>query len=100
MQLKGYKIAEVSKLAMSCTVEPRFTEPLFNEVIRRTNDILQPGQSYSKMYGTESRYHEPRYNEIFAITSTIQKPKRKMYPDITNKGLHATTGECETNQQG
>ena len=50
-----------------------------------TNDILQPGQSYSKMYGTE-----PRYNEILVITSTIQKPRRKMYLDITNKCQHAT----------
>ena len=54
-----------------------------------TNDILQPGQSYSKMYGTEPRYNEPRYNEILVITSTIQKPRRKMYLDITNKCQHA-----------
>ena len=26
------------------------------------NNILQPGQSYSKMYGTEPRYNDPRYN--------------------------------------
>ena len=65
-----------------------------------TNDIFQPGQSYSKMYGTEFRYNEPGYNEILVITSRIQKPKRKMYPDITNKCQHATKDECETNQQG
>ena len=45
------------------TVEPRFNEPLFNEVFDITNDILGPGQSYSKMYGIEPRYNEPRYNE-------------------------------------
>ena len=45
------------------TVEPRFNEPLFNEVLDITNDILGPGQSYSKMYGIEPRYNEPRYNE-------------------------------------
>ena len=67
------------------TVEPRFNEPLYNEVLGITNNIRQPGQSYSKMYGTE-----PRYNEILVITSTIQKPKRKMYLDITNKCQHAT----------
>ena len=61
-------------------MEPRFNEPLYNAVLGKTNNILQPGQSYSKMYGTE-----PRYNEILIITSTIQKPKRKKYPDITNK---------------
>ena len=31
------------------TVEPRFNEPLFNEVLDITSDILRPGQSYSKM---------------------------------------------------
>ena len=31
------------------TVKPRFNEPLFNEVLDITNDILRPGQSYSKM---------------------------------------------------
>ena len=51
------------------------------------NDILQPGQSYSKMYGTEPRYNEPRYNEILDITNTIEDPKRKIYPDITNKQM-------------
>ena len=74
------------------TVEPRFNEPLYNEVLGITNDILQPALSYSKMYGTDPQYNKPRYsernpryNEILVITSTIQRPKRKMYPDITNK---------------
>ena len=76
------------------TVEPRFNEPLYNEVLGITKDILQPGQSYSKMYGTERpRYNEPRYNEILGITSTIQKPTRKLYLDITNKCQHATKDE-------
>ena len=48
------------------TVEPRFNEPLFNEVLHITNDILRPGQSYSKMYGIE-----PRYNEFLDITNII-----------------------------
>ena len=61
-------------------MEPRFNEHLYNEVLGITNEIPQPGQSYSKIYGTE-----PRYNKILVITSTIQGPKRKMYPDITNK---------------
>ena len=30
-------------------------EPLFNEVLDITKDILCPGQSYSKMYGIEPR---------------------------------------------
>ena len=35
------------------TLEPRFIEPLYNDVLGITKDILRPGQSYSKMYGTE-----------------------------------------------
>ena len=45
------------------TVETRFNEPLFNEVLDITNNTLCPGQNYSKMYGIEPRYNEPRYNE-------------------------------------
>ena len=37
------------------TVEPRFNEPLFNEVLDITNYALRPGQNYSKMYGIEPR---------------------------------------------
>ena len=81
-------------------MEPRFNEPLYNELLGITNDFLQPGQIYSKMYGTERRYNEPRYNEILVITSTIEKPKRKRYPDITNKYQYEKKDECERNQQG
>ena len=80
-------------------MEPRFNEPLYYEVHGITNDIRQPGQSYSRMYGTDPRYKEPRYNEILVITNTIKKPKRKIYPDITNKCHHVTKDECETDQQ-
>ncbi len=66
-------------------MEPRFNEPLHNEVLGITNDFLQPGQNYRKMYGTEPRYNEPRFNEIVVITNTIQKSKRKIYLDITNQ---------------
>ena len=45
-----------------------------------SSDILQPGQTCSKMYGTE-----PRYNEIRVKTNVIRKPKRKIDPGITNK---------------
>ena len=65
-------------------MEPRYNEPLYNEVLGITNDCLQPGKNYSKMYGTEPRYNEPRYNEILVITNTIQKPEREIYLDITN----------------
>ena len=72
-------------------MEPRFNEPLFNEVLDITNDILSPGQSYSKMYGIETRYNEPLYNEFFDITNTIRKPKRKIYLDITNYNVSLFT---------
>ena len=75
-------------------MEPRFNEPLYNEDLGVRNDVLQPGQSYSKLYATE-----PRYNEILVITNTIEKPKLKIYPDVTNKRHHATKDECETDQQ-
>ena len=67
------------------TVELRFNEPLYNEVLGIKKDFLQPGQNYSKMYGTETRF-----NEIIVITNTIQKRKRKIYFDITNKCQHVT----------
>ena len=66
-------------------MEPRFNEPLFNEVLADiTNDIPRPGQSYSTMYRIE-----PRYNEFFGITNIIRKPKRKIYLDITNYHVNA-----------
>ena len=40
------------------TVEPRLNEPLFNEVLDIANNILRPGQSYSKICGIEPRYNE------------------------------------------
>ena len=76
------------------TVEPRFNEPLYNE------RFSSAPQNYSKMYGTEPRNNEPRYNEILVITNTIQKPKRKIYLDITNKCQHVTKDEYETDEQG
>ena len=64
-------------------MEPRFNEPLFNEVLDITNDILCPSQSYSKMHGIE-----PRYNEFFDIANIIRKPKRKIYLDIMNYNVN------------
>jgi len=50
----------VVTMNLIATVEPRYNKPLFNEVLDITNDILCPGQSYSKIYGIELRYNEPR----------------------------------------
>ena len=67
------------------TIESRSYETLHNEVHRITNEIPQPGQSYSKMHGTE-----PRFNEILVITNTIQKTKCLLYHGITKKCEHVT----------
>ena len=64
-------------------MEPRFNEPIYNEVLGIKNDFLQPGQNYNKMYGTE-----PLFNEILLIKDTIQKRNHKIYFDVTNKCEH------------
>ena len=69
-------------------MEPRFNEPLFNEVLDITNDILRPGQYYSKMYTIEPRYNEPKYNEFLDITNLIRKPKLPRYNELQCQ--HAT----------
>ena len=69
-------------------MEPQFNEPLFNEVLNITNDILRPGQRYSKMYGIQPQYDKPRYNEFFDITNIIWKSKRKICLDITNYNVN------------
>ena len=58
--------------------EPRFNEPLYNEVLGITNDILQPSQSYSKMYGTEPRYNEPLYNEVLDYNERYSSARPKL----------------------
>ena len=40
----------------SCTMEPQFNEPLYNEILSITNEF--PGPSDSKIYGKEPRYNE------------------------------------------
>ena len=50
----NYNVASV--LEMTATVEPRFNEPLYNEFLGLTNDILRP--SNGKVYGKEPRYDE------------------------------------------
>ena len=76
------------------TVEPRFNESLYNEVLGITNDFLQRGQNYSKMYGTEPRFNEPQFKEMLVITNTIHKPKRQVCLDITNKYHHVIKDKC------
>ena len=58
--LKNVEIQDQNK--HSGTVERRFNEPLYNEVLGMTNHILQP--SNYKMYGKK-----PRHNEVLDITN-------------------------------
>ena len=82
------------------TVEPRFNEPLYNEVLGITNEMYVY-VCMCEMYGTEPRYNEPRCNEILVTTNTIQlKPKRKMYPNIKKKCQHVTKDKSKMDRQG
>ena len=95
-------IATGKRQKLATTVEPRFNEPPFNEVLDITNENLRPGQNYSKMYGIEPRYNEPRFSEFFDITNIIRKPKRKIYLDITNYSVdtrHNINAEQINSQQ-
>ena len=56
--------------------------------------LLSPAKVTVKCMGKE-----PRYKEILVTTNTKQKPKRIIYPDITNKGQHVTKDNCVTDQQ-
>ena len=47
------------------TVEPRYNDPRYNDIPGIPIDMLCPGKSYSKMYGTEPRYNDLRYNDEF-----------------------------------
>ena len=48
--------AALGLLKNKTTVEPRYSEPLYNEVFGITNDFLYP--SNSKIYEKEPRYNE------------------------------------------
>lgn len=48
----------------SSTVEPRFYDRRFNDIPDLTINILCPGKSNSKLYGTESRFNNVRFNDI------------------------------------
>ena len=53
------------------TVEQRYNDPRYNDIPGITIDMLCPGKSYSKMYGTEPRYNDLRYNDIPDITMSF-----------------------------
>ena len=88
LDLHTWKKLERKHLLLTYTVEPRFKEPLFNEVLDITNENLRPCQNYSKMYGIEPPYNESRRSEFLDITNIIRKPKRKIYLDIMNHNVN------------
>ena len=45
-------------------VEPQYNEPLYNEVLGITNDILYPST-------VEPRYNEPLCNEVLGLTNVF-----------------------------
>ena len=88
-------------------MELRSKEALDIEVLRITNDTLQPGQNYNKMYGKEARYNDhnddhnaeaqtyniPRYNEPM---STRDKRQMRNWPTrikILQFCKHRTTSQ-------
>ena len=46
------------------TVEPRFNDLRYNDILGITINNRLPSKSYSKMYGVEPRYNDLRYNDI------------------------------------
>ena len=58
-----------------CTVEPRCNEPLFNEVLDVTNDLLC--HSNSKIYEKE-----PRYNKISLWRTYFASPLGLSYIEV------------------
>ena len=58
-------------LLNSNTVEPRYNDPRYNDIPGVTINMLCPGKSYSKMFGTEPRYNDLRYNDIPDITMSF-----------------------------
>lgn len=55
---------------MTCTVEPRFNQRLYNEVNGMTNDILRPSNR-SEVYEKEPDITEPRYSEHIYMASHL-----------------------------
>ena len=49
-------VAQCSARDLVGQVEPRYNEPLYNEVLDITNGTLSPSES--KLYGKEPRYNE------------------------------------------
>ena len=52
-------------------MEPRVYDRRFNDIPNLTINLLCPGKSYSKLYGSESQFNNIRFNNILGITMEI-----------------------------
>ena len=91
---------DTAKRKISRTVEPRYNDPRYNDIPGITINMLCPGKSYSKMYGTEPRYNDLRYNDIPDITMSFQRTERKIFPDITILQYQYTDTVAHASSQG
>ncbi len=69
-------------------MEPQYNDPQYNDIPDITMNILCPGKSYSKMYGTELQFNDLGYNDIPDITVRVKRTERKILPDITILSVH------------
>ena len=72
---------------ITCTVEPQYSDPRYNDISGKMMNILCPCKSYSKWCGTEPRYNDLRYNDISDITMRIQRTEGKIFPDNLVPGV-------------
>ena len=68
---RAIKLTTEQCSCLSITVEPSYNDPRYNDIPGITINVLCPGKSYSKMYGTEPRYNDLRYNDIPDITMSF-----------------------------
>ena len=68
-------------------MEPRYSDPryVYNDVPGITMNVLCPGKSYSKIYGTEPQYNNLRCNDENLADRTYNLSR---YNDIISKHSH------------
>ena len=71
LTIYGFVFLWIDRFSVEHTVEPRYNDPRYNDIPGITINMLCPGKSYSKMYGTEPRYNDHRYNDIPDITMSF-----------------------------
>ena len=70
------------------TVEPRFNDLQFNDILGITINICFPRKSYSNIYGAERQFNNLRFNDIPGLMIGILFPEFcKTFPGITIKSI-------------